>query len=89
LAGPLDDIHIHPDVQAQMDYEGELTVVIGRDAKNVRPEDALDYVLGYTCGNDFSARDYQAPATAPGSSLATPNHSTNSPLSVPASRRPR
>ncbi|KAH8692356.1 hypothetical protein BGW36DRAFT_431573 [Talaromyces proteolyticus] len=66
LTGPFDDIHVHPDVQNQIDYEGELTVVIGRDAKNVRTEDALDYVLGYTCGNDVSARDYQVPADISG-----------------------
>lgn len=45
--------------QAQCDYEGELVVVIGRDAKNVPEEAALDYVAGYTCGNDLSARDWQ------------------------------
>lgn len=62
IAGPFDDILVHKDVQEQLDYEGELTVVIGRDAKNVSEEDALEYVLGYTCGNDLSARDYQLPA---------------------------
>jgi 2-keto-4-pentenoate hydratase/2-oxohepta-3-ene-1,7-dioic acid hydratase in catechol pathway len=40
----------------QADYEGEFTVVIGKDAKNVSVEDALDYVLGYTVANDVSAR---------------------------------
>ena len=34
------------------DYEVELTVVIGKPAKNVKVEEALDYVLGYTAGND-------------------------------------
>jgi 2-keto-4-pentenoate hydratase/2-oxohepta-3-ene-1,7-dioic acid hydratase in catechol pathway len=43
----------------QVDYECELAVVIGRTCKNVRPEQALDYVLGYTCANDVSARDWQ------------------------------
>ena len=43
----------------KVDYECELAVVIGRDCKNVRRENALDYVLGYTCGNDVSARDWQ------------------------------
>ena len=43
----------------KVDYEGELAVVIGRDARNVRPEEALDYVLGYTIANDVSARDWQ------------------------------
>ena len=44
---------------AQVDYEGELVVVIGRDAREVPAERALDHVLGYTCGNDVSARDWQ------------------------------
>jgi 2-keto-4-pentenoate hydratase/2-oxohepta-3-ene-1,7-dioic acid hydratase in catechol pathway len=43
----------------QVDYECELAVVIGRRCKNVRREDALNYVLGYTCANDVSARDWQ------------------------------
>ena len=42
-----------------VDYECELAVVIGRDCKNVSKADALDYVLGYTCANDVSARDWQ------------------------------
>jgi len=42
-----------------VDYEGELAVIIGRSCKNVSKEDALDYVLGYTCANDVSARDWQ------------------------------
>jgi 2-keto-4-pentenoate hydratase/2-oxohepta-3-ene-1,7-dioic acid hydratase in catechol pathway len=40
----------------QADYEGELVVVMGKDAKNVSKENALDYVLGYTAGNDVSSR---------------------------------
>ncbi|RME70945.1 MAG: 5-carboxymethyl-2-hydroxymuconate isomerase [Verrucomicrobia bacterium] len=43
----------------KVDYECELAVVIGRRTKNVSRENALDYVLGYTCGNDVSARDWQ------------------------------
>ena len=43
----------------QVDYECELAVVIGKACKNVSPHDALDYVLGYTCANDVSARDWQ------------------------------
>lgn len=42
-----------------VDYECELAVVIGRRCKNVSVDDALDYVLGYTCANDVSARDWQ------------------------------
>lgn len=43
----------------EVDYECELVVVIGKTCKNVVRERALDYVLGYTCGNDVSARDWQ------------------------------
>jgi 2-keto-4-pentenoate hydratase/2-oxohepta-3-ene-1,7-dioic acid hydratase in catechol pathway len=43
----------------EVDYECELVVVIGRRCKNVSRQQALDYVLGYTCGNDVSARDWQ------------------------------
>ncbi len=43
----------------QVDYECELAVVIGKTCKNVSKADALHYVLGYTCANDVSARDWQ------------------------------
>jgi 2-keto-4-pentenoate hydratase/2-oxohepta-3-ene-1,7-dioic acid hydratase in catechol pathway len=43
----------------EVDYECELAVVIGRACKNVTRDRALDYVLGYTCCNDVSARDHQ------------------------------
>lgn len=43
----------------KVDYECELAVVIGRRCKNVSRANALDHVLGYTCGNDVSARDWQ------------------------------
>lgn len=42
-----------------IDYEAELVAIIGKKAKNVPVEQALDYVFGYTCGNDVSARDLQ------------------------------
>jgi 2-keto-4-pentenoate hydratase/2-oxohepta-3-ene-1,7-dioic acid hydratase in catechol pathway len=48
--------HLHSD---EVDYECELAVVIGRACKNVSRAQALDYVLGYTCCNDVSARDWQ------------------------------
>jgi len=48
--------HVGPD---QVDYEAELAVIIGRKAKNISREEALEYVLGYTCANDVSARDWQ------------------------------
>lgn len=43
----------------QMDYEGEVCVVIGKSGKDIKKEDALSYVLGYTSGNDVSARQWQ------------------------------
>jgi len=43
----------------QVDYEGELAVIIGERCKNVAKKDALRYVLGYTCADDVSARDWQ------------------------------
>lgn len=65
-AGPYDDIHVHPDATPKLDYEGELTVVIGKDCKNISEEEALDYVLGYTIGNDVSARNFQMPDVSGG-----------------------
>jgi 2-keto-4-pentenoate hydratase/2-oxohepta-3-ene-1,7-dioic acid hydratase in catechol pathway len=44
---------------SQVDYEAELAVVIGRQAKNISPGETMDYILGYTCANDVSARDWQ------------------------------
>ena len=48
-----------PALSKMIDYEAELCVVIGKTATNVSRENALDYVLGYTCANDVSARDWQ------------------------------
>jgi 2-keto-4-pentenoate hydratase/2-oxohepta-3-ene-1,7-dioic acid hydratase in catechol pathway len=66
LAGPFAPIPIHPDAQSHLDYEGELTVIIGKDALNVPEDSALDYVLGYTAGNDVSARNFQVPEASGG-----------------------
>jgi 2-keto-4-pentenoate hydratase/2-oxohepta-3-ene-1,7-dioic acid hydratase in catechol pathway len=43
----------------QVDYEGELAVIIGTTGKNIKKTAAMDHVLGYTCANDVSARDWQ------------------------------
>jgi 2-keto-4-pentenoate hydratase/2-oxohepta-3-ene-1,7-dioic acid hydratase in catechol pathway len=48
-----------PAISAQVDYEAELAVIIGRRARQVREEEALDYIFGYTLINDVSARDLQ------------------------------
>jgi 2-keto-4-pentenoate hydratase/2-oxohepta-3-ene-1,7-dioic acid hydratase in catechol pathway len=59
IAGPGDDIVLPTDA-TNTHYEGELVLVIGRRAKNVSRETALDYVFGVTAGNDVSERDWQA-----------------------------
>jgi 2-keto-4-pentenoate hydratase/2-oxohepta-3-ene-1,7-dioic acid hydratase in catechol pathway len=51
---------IYPErLSRQVDHEAELAVVIGRRARQVRREEALDHVFGYTCANDVTARDLQ------------------------------
>ena len=50
---------VYPPISQRVDYEAELAVVIGRRARNVPANEALDFVLGYTCGNDVTARDLQ------------------------------
>ncbi|MFR6378615.1 MAG: fumarylacetoacetate hydrolase family protein [Evtepia sp.] len=57
--GPGDPIPGHFDLVDSLDYETELAVVLGKDAKHVREEDAYDYVFGYTIVNDVSARNLQ------------------------------
>ena len=58
ITGPGAPIVLPPDTK-EVDYEAELAVVIGRRCRGVSPSDALDYVAGYTCLNDVSARDFQ------------------------------
>ncbi|MCL5123693.1 MAG: fumarylacetoacetate hydrolase family protein [Deltaproteobacteria bacterium] len=52
-------IKLPVDVAKKFDYEVELVIVMGKEAKNVPESDALSYVAGYCTGNDFSARDLQ------------------------------
>ena len=58
VIGDKDSI-IYPSCVSQLDYEGELAVVIKKTAKNVPEEKVKDYILGYTCFNDVTARDLQ------------------------------
>lgn len=58
VIGPGDTVEL-PDGSEQVDWEAELGVVIGRKTRQVNQEKALDAVLGYTCLNDVSARDFQ------------------------------
>ena len=59
VIGPGKPIVIPQMAPDEVDYEAELCIVMGKEAKDVDEEEALDYVLGYTCGNDVSARDCQ------------------------------
>jgi 2-keto-4-pentenoate hydratase/2-oxohepta-3-ene-1,7-dioic acid hydratase in catechol pathway len=60
VQNPLDPIELPRTLRSdRVDYECELAVVIGKAARNVSEDRALDYVLGYTCANDVSARDWQ------------------------------
>jgi len=53
------DAIIYPGISERVDFEGELGVIIGKRARGVKPGDAAEYVLGYTCVNDVTARDLQ------------------------------
>lgn len=58
IIGPEQNIVV-PSISKEVDYEAELVAVIGRRAKNVSENKGVDYVAGYTAGNDVSARDWQ------------------------------
>ena len=58
LAGPDEDVPL-PAAASEYDYEVELTAVIGKQTRDVSEAEALDYVVGYCCSNDVSARDLQ------------------------------
>jgi 2-keto-4-pentenoate hydratase/2-oxohepta-3-ene-1,7-dioic acid hydratase in catechol pathway len=59
LIGSGEEIVIPGDSSGQVDFEGELVAVIGQVARNVSEDRALDYVQGYTLGNDISERSWQ------------------------------
>lgn len=59
ITGHLQNIVLPSEAPDFVDYEAELTIVIGKQAKNIPEKKALAHVLGYTCGNDVSARDCQ------------------------------
>jgi 2-keto-4-pentenoate hydratase/2-oxohepta-3-ene-1,7-dioic acid hydratase in catechol pathway len=69
LNNPFDPILI-PRRSDQIDYEAELAVIIGKTAKYVSRDDALDYVFGYTCANDVSSRDWQRDKSLGGGQFA-------------------
>ena len=59
VTGPFDDIDPHTGVTAELDYEAELGVIIGRGGRGISRVDAFDHVWGYTIIDDFTARDLQ------------------------------
>ena len=59
LIGPGESIVLPRSAPNEVDYEAELVVVIGRQAKDLASDGIRDHILGYTCGNDVSARDCQ------------------------------
>lgn len=58
IIGPGQEIRL-PSISKKVDFEAELVVVIGRSGKDIPREEAMDFVFGYCCGNDISARDWQ------------------------------
>jgi 2-keto-4-pentenoate hydratase/2-oxohepta-3-ene-1,7-dioic acid hydratase in catechol pathway len=58
ITGP-NQIIMKPKFVRELDYEGELCIVVGKTAKNISVRDAKKYIFGYTVFNDVSARDYQ------------------------------
>jgi 2-keto-4-pentenoate hydratase/2-oxohepta-3-ene-1,7-dioic acid hydratase in catechol pathway len=59
VTGPYDDVDPHRAVTSELDYEGELAVIIGRRGRGITRGDAYGYVWGYTILNDMTARDLQ------------------------------
>ncbi len=58
MIGPGEEV-VHPGLSRRLDPETELVLVIGRTARHVAAADAWDFIGGYTCGNDVTARDIQ------------------------------
>ena len=71
---------IYPRQGQNVHYEGELAVVIGKKGRRVAEADALDYVFGYTCGNDVSERVIQAREMSNGCLLIGKGFDTFKPL---------
>jgi 2-keto-4-pentenoate hydratase/2-oxohepta-3-ene-1,7-dioic acid hydratase in catechol pathway len=59
IVGPSDEVTWDPALSNKIDFEAELAVIIGKKARRVAEAEALDYVFGYTCANDVTARDLQ------------------------------
>ena len=59
VTGPYDDVEAHAGLTAELDYEAELAVIIGRGGRGIAREQAMDHVWGYTIVDDVTARDVQ------------------------------
>ena len=59
VTGPYAAIPYNPNVSTKIDWEAEMGLIIGRPGKNITPEEAINYIFGYTVINDVSARDLQ------------------------------
>ncbi len=59
IIGPEEAITFNPKVSDKIDWEAELAVIIGKTGRDIEEADALDYIFGYTCLNDVTARDLQ------------------------------
>ena len=79
VVGPGEPI-VYPKQGRKVDYEGELAVVIGRHARRVSEDQALEYVLGYTCANDVSERVTQLAEMKMGCLLVGKSYDTFCPL---------
>ena len=79
VVGPEEPI-VYPTGAESVQFEGELVVVMGKTARHVSEADALDYVLGYTCGNDVSHREVQLAEMAMGVLLLGKGYDSFCPL---------
>ncbi len=79
VVGP-DEPIVYPTGAESVQFEGELVVVMGKTARHVSEADALDYVLGYTCGNDVSHREVQLAEMAMGVLLLGKGYDSFCPL---------
>ena len=69
---------VRPDGCKWLNYEGEIVIVIGRTCRNISPEEAGDYILGYTVGNDYGLHDFRD--TDAGSMLRVKGSDTLAPI---------
>lgn len=69
---------VRPEGCKWLNYEGEIVIVIGRTCRNVSPEEAFDYIMGYTIGNDFGLHDFRD--TDAGSMLRVKGSDTLAPI---------